>query len=624
MLTTFHRLSKSWFFKGILLVTALSFMTFFGVGGLDETARMSNAVITVGDTEVQAGKFVDAYNKAMENARKRLGAAVPDERELENQVLAYVLQTEQSKAVASNAAKNLDITVYPEKVANFIRSIPDFQDVEGNFDKSLFSSFLYFTGQSESAFIEDLQQNILENELFAPVANLAYMPSLMAEEDYAKKFETRDVTVYEIPYAKVKVTEKPSQEEIQNYYDSEKEISYMNPEYRSLSVLYLPFEDVFASIPVSDEEVLEVYERDKSLYVKPETRKIDQMRFDSLEEAQKAQAELKNKDFRKVASEMLSQSEDDTYLGDLAKSDVLYEAADDLFAAKKNDIVGPVQSEFGWHLFKVLDITEEKVTNLSDVKQSIISSVQKQKASDVLYDKAAQLDDYLGSGKTFEEAKAQFNLKELIISDIDVTGKDRKGKDVVIPFVADDFLVMAFSLTEGMETPVSEAGDAFYVVRADKITAPEVKPLEEVKEKVIALWESDKIHEKATKTAEDVLKDMQEGKKVKSAKSYKGVVNGAEDSELNGTLSTRIFAMPLNEPEIISDKDGLFVAEVTKITPANPAENKDGVESIKEQGFVELSEEMTMALLNDFAEQYKIEVNQPLLKKLFGERTEAE
>lgn len=627
MLTTFHRLSESWFFKGILLVTALSFMTFFGVGGLDEAVGPGNSVITVGKVDVSAGEFSAAYNKAMkkmEQAARMTGAEMPDEKVLKQQVLAYVLQDEQSKAVVKSAAKDMDITIYPAKLASYVRSIPDFQDVEGSFDRSLFATFLNMTGQSEADFMKELSDSIVENELVSPVIGLVRTPAAVTKNAYAKKFEARDVVLYDIAYDKVKLKEKPSEEEVQSYYDSEKEESYMNPEYRTLSVLYLPFEDIFASIPVTDEEVAQAYEADKTAYVKPETRKIDQMRFNTAEEAQKALKALKKKDFRKVAEEMLSQSEKDTYLGDLPKSDVLFEAAEDLFSAKKNEVVGPVQSEFGWHLFKVLDITAGEVTSVEKARPAIVAAVQRQKAADVLYDKAAEIDDFLGSGKTLEETKDKFSLKSVTLTDIDITGKNRKEADIKLPFAADDFLAAAFALSEGMESPVSEAEDAFYVVRVDKITAPEVKPLSEVKDKVVALWRADKVQEKATAEAEKILQDMREGKKVKGSKTYTSVVNGAADNTFDAQVNSKVFAMPLDEPQMVAGKDGIKVVMVTKIVPANPDADENGVVALQSEETRKLSEEMTAAFLKDFAKGYKVKVNNVLLNRLFGSKTENE
>ncbi len=625
MLTTFHRLSESWFFKGILLITALSFMTFFGVGGLDEATSKSKPVIAVGDVEVSVGEFYAAYNKAlgkMERIYRSSGAEISDENVFKEQVLAYVLQDEQSKAVVKSAANNMDIAVYPEKLASVVRSIPDFQDIEGNFNRSLFATFLNITGQSEAEFMNDLADNIRQNELLSPVAALVHVPAVMAENAYAKKFESRDVLVYDIAYDKVKLTEKPTEEEIQSYYDSEKEDAYMNPEYRTLSVIYLPFEDIFSSIPVTDEEVAEAYELGKEAYVKPETRKIDQMRFTTEDEALKALEATKKKNFRTVAKEMLSQSEKDTYLGDLPKSDVLFEAAYDLFSAKVGEVVGPVHSEFGWHLFKVLSVTPEEVTPFEKVKPAIISDIQKQKATDVLYDKSSEIDDYLGSGETLENAKKQFNLRSFTITDVDVTGKDRKGKLVQLPFVADDFQQLAFSLSEGMESSVSEAEDAFYVVRADKITSPDVKPLAEVRDEVVALWKDDKVKEKATATADELLKNMKEGK-TKGAKAYNKLVADG-DSDLSEKVKTRIFAMPLDEPEIVTDEKGIKVVMVTNIKPAEVGEDENGVKVLQVQENIRISKDVTAALLGDFADNYKVKVNDALIKKMFGNNTENE
>lgn len=620
MLTAIHRLSESWFFKGILLITALSFMTFFGVGGFDEMAQKKDAVISVGDTKVTAAELVSSYNRQMDAVRQALGANYKEDKDLNDRLLAYVMKSETEDAVLTNMADELKVAVPDAVLRQAVYSVGDFQNEDGSFNPALFSAYLSAVRLTEEQFLADLRKNLLKDNIVGAVAGLSYVPQAMAETAYSKMFEKRDLQIKDIPYDSVKITEKPSDEEIQAYYDSEKETAYMNPEYRTLSVIFLPLSDIFGKVPVSDDEITENYNANKSLYVKPELREVDQMRFATEEAADKAVAALDNKDFRQVARELALQSDEDTYLGKVAKADVLAEVADDLFKAKKGGIVGPVSSEFGWHIFKVLSVEPEVVTPLASVKEQIKDILQKQKAAESVYDEAYKIDDYLGSGKTLEEAKQQFGLQMIEIPDIDISGKDRKGKQVDIAIKSLELLPQAFSLNEGVESQVMEADNGFYVVRADTVTAPEVKPVSEVKDKVTALWLADKRAEQASALASDVLEDFVADKKVAAAKTLKKV--SRNDETFNARIMQKAFTLGVGESDMVTYDGGVAVVKVLAVTPASAGDNQEQVADIKQSEQRVTANAMAQDLIADFAASYEVKVNDGLVKKLFNNSDE--
>ena len=117
---------------------------------------------------------------------------------------------------------------------------------------------------------------------------------------------------------------------------------------------------------------------------------------------------------------------------------------------------------------------------------------------------------------------------------------------------------------------------------------------------------------------------MREGKKVKGSKTYTSVVNGAADNTFDAQVNSKVFAMPLDEPQMVAGKDGIKVVMVTKIVPANPDADENGVVALQSEETRKLSEEMTAAFLKDFAKGYKVKVNNVLLNRLFGSKTENE
>ena len=60
------------------------------------------------------------------------------------------------------------------------------------------------------------------------------------------------------------------------------------------------------------------------------------------------------------------------------------------FAAKKGDIVGPVQSDFGYHVIRVTDIKPEKIRTLAEAAPEIEASIKKANAQKTFNDSVEQ------------------------------------------------------------------------------------------------------------------------------------------------------------------------------------------------------------------------------------------
>ncbi len=631
MLRSIHKLSESWFFKGILLITALSFMSFFGMGGLDEIQNRRDSVISVGDIQISGEELVRKFSKEVDKVRKSVGGNFTEQEAIQMGLLQKFISDEASMAAIRMVALDLGVVVTPEMLRRGVFSVPAFQDEEGEFSRQRFDYFLQESGFSEQAFLSNLSYSFLEDQILNPISGISFAPDIMVDFAYKSRFEKRDVDIITIDTSKMKIKSKPTQEELISYYESEKD-KYMDPEYRGLSVILLSYEDIFNSIPVSEEEIRSRYEQNKSFYVKPERRDVDQIHFKTKEEATKALDEIKSgKEFRVVAEEKGGQSSEDTHLGWVEKDGVLSELADDLFSAKEGDIVGPIQSSMGWHILKVLAIEPQKETAFSKVKEIIAKELKKEKGGDQVYEQANRLDDFLASGKTLEEAAEEFNLKVINIPRVDVTGKDSSGKELPEIFSSPDFLEVAFSLNKGNESPVTESSDGFFVVRADEIIAPAAKPLSVVKKDVESLWFKDRQAENSKEIADKIFEAINAGKSFNSvAKAYGFNVEKISGLSRSGTsvLSSssisKIFALPPYEVALISTPIGYSIVKVNRISfPA--IENDSSVkEEIKGAVKDDISKAMLSDTLNDFSKMYKVNINYNQIKRLFSVSSETE
>ena len=156
-------------------------------------------------------------------------------------------------------------------------------------------------------------------------------------------------------------------------------------------------------------------------------------------------------------------------LGSVTTGDLLGDLSDVVFALGEGQISAPVQSAFGWHIFRVSAIEEASSPALSEVREQLVRDISLRRATDALYDFANRLDDKFAAGATIEEAAGDLSLKVIRIATVDRNGRDAAGNRLDDLPAGGDFLSTAFSTAAGQTSLLGEAADGSeYVLRVDR------------------------------------------------------------------------------------------------------------------------------------------------------------
>ena len=128
----------------------------------------------------------------------------------------------------------------------------------------------------------------------------------------------------------------------------------------------------------SQEEVERFYEENKaSQFTSPETRCARHILFnkDQREQAEEVKGRLQDGgDFAQLAQEFSQDpgsAENGGDLGCLGRGETVPDFEEAVFGAEQGEIVGPVETEFGYHVIEVTDIREEATQPLSEVEAQI-------------------------------------------------------------------------------------------------------------------------------------------------------------------------------------------------------------------------------------------------------------
>jgi peptidyl-prolyl cis-trans isomerase C len=140
----------------------------------------------------------------------------------------------------------------------------------------------------------------------------------------------------------------------------------------------------------SDKEIQNYYEKNKEAqFTTPEQRCVRHILFnkDQKEKAEEVKKELEDGgDFAKLAKENSQDPGSAAKGGDLGclgKGETVPEFEQAAFGAEQGEIVGPIKTEFGYHILKVTDVKPEQTRPLQEVESEISSQLATEKQSEV-------------------------------------------------------------------------------------------------------------------------------------------------------------------------------------------------------------------------------------------------
>src|SRR5262249_57063934 len=138
----------------------------------------------------------------------------------------------------------------------------------------------------------------------------------------------------------------------------------------------------------------------------------------------------------------------------------------------------------------------------------------RQEASE-LDDVGNQLQDELAARTSLVDAAGKFGLPVQKIDGVDKTGKAPDGKDVAEVKGDAQVLSIAFDTPEGEDSPLTDAPDGgFVILHVDGIRPAATRPLDEVRDKVIADWQAVERQKAVGAKAQKIVERIQGGEAI--------------------------------------------------------------------------------------------------------------
>jgi peptidyl-prolyl cis-trans isomerase D len=392
MIEKFRELAQ---YKVVKWIFAIFLIIPFGLFGIDyyfRTPLGGDTVATVGNVRVSQVDFEQALRQQQETLQAQFGrnfdTSIMENPELRRSVLDRVI----NERLVSLGAERAGVKIDDKQLADRIAAEPAFQD-DGKFSRERYEAIARAQGFTVVGLDERLREDMRLSRYRDSIVQTAFVPRSTLEGFIRLSEQSREVSMVQVGMdafiANVKVTE----EQAKAYYAARAK-DFAVPEQVRVEFVELSVDALAAKTPVDAEEVKKFYEANKSRFVQREERRASHVLLtvkpDAPEAEQKAveakataiaeQLRKKPASFAEVAKKESQDPGSAAQGGDLgffARGAMVKPFEDAAYAAKKDEIVGPVRSDFGWHVIRVTDVKPEKGKSLAEASPEIEAELRK-------------------------------------------------------------------------------------------------------------------------------------------------------------------------------------------------------------------------------------------------------
>lgn len=626
MLDRIRSVAQGWVGKALLAAITVPF-ALFGIDSYLNQAGNNATIAEVNGNDIS----VQEYANALQNLRNRLQSeGKVDAAQLDSpEVKALVLDQLINKRLLSEEIQNTKYAISDEQLATYITGMPEFQQ-DGKFSQELYDQTLEQNRITASRFEEGMRADLLAQQAQDGIAKLGFISNARTDDAFKFTHQQREVTVAEIKTKDFIDQVKIDPAQVKAYYEQHKD-KLRVPEQVKIEFLLLSASSLIPSIKVDDAEVKKFYDENAAKFQGNEQRRASHILIGfgvSATPEQKQQAKAKAEEILAIVKKTpkrfeelaVKQSQDPGSaskggdLGSFGRGAMVKPFEDTVFSMKVNEISDLVESEFGFHIIKLTEVTGES-SDYNSLKPQIKAELIFQKAQAAFTEQAENFSNmvYEQSGSLQPAAKA-FNGQ---VQTSDWVTREEGAKffknDKIMNQVFSDEVLKDRRNTEAVEISPNNLVSARVVEY--KPAAP--RSFDEVKAGIEDLLKLEAAAKLALSKGEAALKSLNEGKEVSDIEWIPEVTvdrknaQGLTELAMNQVFKTNVSKLPAYSG-IADAKQGFLLVKVIKVDSLIP-EDEDAQKTAQTELNEALASEYLAAYKQSLREKNKVIVNQKLL-----------
>jgi peptidyl-prolyl cis-trans isomerase D len=564
---------------GILPLIAVPF-AFFGINYnfIDQgfAAKVNDMEISLGELDLEFRSQLEEYGQ--------LGDLPAEYRRL---VKESVLESIIQRRLFDEYIIDKGYRVGNDVVMSAIRRVPEFQDESGNFSREVYDQWLLINGFTHAQFENGQRRNMERSQLQGAIAATAFVTPEEYRRYLALYLEQRVAAAASFDIASMAEGIEVSDEDAEAWYN-ERPADFMSQESVDLDYVEISREDVAASIDVSEQDLLSYYESNKDRYRQDEQRRASHILIVNEDDAAaKATAtEVLDRisggeDFAALASEFSADSGSAERGGDLGfstREQFGSELGGAIFSMNPGDVRGPVKTDFGYHVVRLDEVQQGGPLPLEAVRGELERELKETSLANIYRGQMGELSDALFDAENIATLAAATGLPVKTADNFARTGGEPFGANQAAIDAAFDEAVIGGQLSDIVELDANRA----VVIGVRKYNAAERRPLEAVRDEVVAAIRNTRASEQIKARADGLAASLQAGAEFAAAVAEAGateLLNGpiartAEDYGplvMNAIFSALKPAPGVPTVGVVRDSNGAYVVyQVSAVIPGRP------------------------------------------------------
>lgn len=554
----------------IVWVILLLLIAGLGGFGISNFGGSTAAIATVGDTEVDMNDYYRALQQEL-SVRSQSGQPIPLTDAIASGLDGYVRARLITGATLDNETGRIGLSIGDARVKTEVLAMPEFQGLDGSFDRSAYKFTLEQSRRSEAEFENTIRsetsRTILQSAVLGGVATPDAMRDAFLDYIHARRnFSWIRLDQNALP----ELVPEPTDAQLETYYKANP-ADFTEPEKKQISYIWVAPDMIVDQIEVSDDDLRKEYDKRLAEYSKPERRLVERLVFPGNDEITAAKTRL---DAGEATFEELVLERGLTLL-DIDLGDVTIEELDDageaVFAMQTPGIIGPIDTAFGPALYRMNGILAATKTTFDDVRPQLQDELALDRARRQILASIIDIDDLLAGGASLAEVTEESDMKQ---GQIDWTAGQSDG---IASY--DAFRKAALALKDGDYAEVLELDDGgIFAVQFDGVIPPALISIDTVMSDVISGWENQEIEKRLTEIADALVKRLDQGDAIAS---FGHTVNLEVDILRNANVEgmpfgmvQTLFTMDKGAAQTIDGSGVVFVVRLDDILPPD-TENPD-------------------------------------------------
>jgi peptidyl-prolyl cis-trans isomerase D len=411
--------THKWLWYSILGALALVFAAWGAYGIVNLNFSTSSFAAEAGGQQISLDQAHNAWIREQGQLQQQYGGNIPAsvQKSAQDQLLESLI----SDALVAQHTEKLGYRVSDAELIARIRSFPAFQ-VAGQYSPDTAKEVLAENRLTIDDFKEELRSDMRRQQLLDGIVSSEFVTPTEGARAQALRDEEREIQYAIVPADRYKSDAPIDAAAIDAYYKAHR-ADYLVPESVDLRYAQLTLAQVAASQTVTDADVQAAYAKDKSRFVLPERREASHILIPfgkdpaaALKQANQVLAMAKSgQDFAALAkkySQDPGSAKNGGNLGWIDRSGFVAPFADALFNMKSvGDIVGPVKTQYGYHIIKLDGIQPGRTKTLAEARPELEAQLKQSQAKNRFGDIEDSLQSRLQDpGVTLASLAKEFNL----------------------------------------------------------------------------------------------------------------------------------------------------------------------------------------------------------------------